>query len=911
MAKTLHLLLETEERSEPVYSSEFNLFLTVTATGVFLLGLVGLLGLVWNVPLLRTLLPEGAPQITYATAVGLMLLSIALRTVCEEDTLEGDPLWQLLVKWLALTIPVVMGLYFIVNYLVMSEFNLNRLLTFDIPEIYTALSTALCFLLIGGALLFQACFRPTEARLVYAVNLPALLAFCISLLSILALTLALPVLKNISMSLPAALGFSLTSAALLIITTPSSGLLTPLLSYEKRTRWTAAIGIFLGLAVLLLGFSSTLQAVSYIRNLGLSENALELRRLYLSLETLTLLLSVLVMSVTLRAAAYLQQSLIYSQQKDSTTALALYAADRESVMRRILQTVHRSLSLGDVLQTIVNEVGPFFQVDRCYIARFDEHTQTFSTPVKEYRASERVPSLLGRDIEAWHIETGLISRQLCEQKRIMHYTGQPEDSENTVNKMLVTLGIRSALGCAITHKGECLAIMFLHHIEKEREWRSEELTLLETITDQVGLAICQSDLFEQVQSDADQQALVAQFGEEALSGQDINALMKLATGYVQQKLKVDFSGILQYNQKDSTIRLAASQGARAGLTSLTFKATEDSFIKRCFVHQTCVMSGTLDEEGEPSPLMEALEVQNMAGVFIMGKEQPFGILSAASVQPFRFTEDKIHFLEAIATILALALQRKAIETELALSKSMAEQASQRKSEFLANMSHELRTPLNSIIGYAEMLEGGMAENNPERQEKYLRNIASSGQHLLSMVNSILDLSKVESGKIELELEWIDLEPLLFEMEGMSKGLAMKKGVRVSYDVEAGLTKFRADPVRFKQILFNLLSNAIKFNREGGQVWVRFYREKNEAGTWVAGEVQDTGIGIPSDKMSELFQEFHQIDSTYARQEEGTGLGLALTKRLVEMHGGVISAESEYTEGSCFRFLLPAYGERRP
>jgi signal transduction histidine kinase len=910
MAKALHILT-AGQRFKPDYSSPFNRLLTLTATGVFLLGFVGLLGLVWNVPLLRTFLPDGAPQITFAAAVGLMFLSIALRTVCEDDTLEGAPLWHLLVKWLALVIPILIGGYFILSYLIAAGFNLHRLLAFDIPDLYTALSTALCFLLLGGALFFQAWFRPTEARLVYAVNLPVLLTFCISLFSMLALIFALPVLQNISMSLPAALGFALTSAALLITTTPSSGLLTPLLSQEKRTRWTAATGIFMGLAVLLFGFFFTLQAISYIRDLGLSESALELRRLYLSFEVITIILSVLVMSVTLRASAYLQQSLMYSRQKDSTAALALYAAEREGVMRRIIQTVHQSLSLGDVLQTIVNEVGPFFQVDRCYIARFDEGAQAFSTPIKEYRLSEDVPSLLGRELKGWTLETGMISRQLCEQKRIMNYTWQPEDRESEINKLLSSLGIRSALGCAITHKDECLAIMFLHHLNQEREWRTEELTMLETITNQVGLAICQSDLFEQVQADADHQALIAQFGQEALSGQDLEAVMELAVQYVHRRLKVDFSGILQYNQKEGLVRISACQGLPSGLESLTFKATQDSFIKRCFLHQTCVMTSTLDEEDRPSPLMQTLEVQSMAGVFIMGKEKPFGILSAASRLPFKFSEDKIHFLEAIATILALALQRKSIEAELALSKGQAEQANQRKSEFLANMSHELRTPLNSIIGYAEMLEGGMAEDKPERQEKYLRNIASSGQHLLSMVNSILDLSKVESGKIELEPEWIDLEPLLFEMEGMIKGLAMKKRVQVSYDVEAGLRKFRADPVRIKQILFNLLSNAIKFNREGGQVWVRFYREENEEGAWVAGEVQDTGIGIPSDRMNELFQEFHQIDSTYARQEEGTGLGLALTKRLVEMHGGTISAESQYTEGSCFRFLLPAYGDPSP
>ncbi|MEK9148895.1 MAG: ATP-binding protein, partial [Candidatus Desantisbacteria bacterium] len=238
-------------------------------------------------------------------------------------------------------------------------------------------------------------------------------------------------------------------------------------------------------------------------------------------------------------------------------------------------------------------------------------------------------------------------------------------------------------------------------------------------------------------------------------------------------------------------------------------------------------------------------------------------------------------------------------TELASSNKQLQEASQAKSAFLANMSHELRTPLNSIIGFSEVLNEKTFGDLNEKQTKYINNILTSGKHLLTLINDILDLSKVEAGKIELKIEEFSLQEILTECQTLVKTLAAKKNIWLEVKIE-GITTMKADPVRFKQIMYNLLSNAIKFTPEKGRVDI----QAKPVDEMVQISVQDTGIGINREHYQKVFEEFQQIDSSYSKQYQGTGLGLPLTKRLVELHGGKIWLESEIGKGSIFAFTIP-------
>jgi PAS domain S-box-containing protein len=226
-------------------------------------------------------------------------------------------------------------------------------------------------------------------------------------------------------------------------------------------------------------------------------------------------------------------------------------------------------------------------------------------------------------------------------------------------------------------------------------------------------------------------------------------------------------------------------------------------------------------------------------------------------------------------------------------------ANQLKSQFLANMSHELRTPLNAIMGFAEAIRDGVAGEPSPEQREFAEDIYQAGRQLLGMINDILDLAKVEAGAMELTLETCDLAALVEEVVRVSRGLARGKGVELRTDMVPRPLELTADPLKLKQILYNLLSNGVKFTDKGGSVTV----EARATRETVVIRVIDTGIGIAPEDQVMLFEEFRQVDSSLTRKHEGTGLGLALTKRLVELHGGEITVDSEPGKGTTFTVTL--------
>ncbi|HWA75546.1 MAG TPA: PAS domain S-box protein [Polyangiaceae bacterium] len=228
------------------------------------------------------------------------------------------------------------------------------------------------------------------------------------------------------------------------------------------------------------------------------------------------------------------------------------------------------------------------------------------------------------------------------------------------------------------------------------------------------------------------------------------------------------------------------------------------------------------------------------------------------------------------------------------------QANRLKSEFLANMSHELRTPLNAIIGFTQLMFDGRVDAK-ERQQEFLGHILTSGQHLLQLVNDILDLSKVEAGKLEFRPESLHLASVVGEVISMLRSIAAGKGIRVSLDIEPSLGEVFIDPARFKQVLYNYLSNALKFTPDNGRVDVRVRPEGNEC---FRVEIEDNGIGIDPRDLGRLFVEFQQLDAALTKKHPGTGLGLALTKRLVEAQQGSVGVRSVLGKGSVFHAVLP-------
>ena len=261
-----------------------------------------------------------------------------------------------------------------------------------------------------------------------------------------------------------------------------------------------------------------------------------------------------------------------------------------------------------------------------------------------------------------------------------------------------------------------------------------------------------------------------------------------------------------------------------------------------------------------------------------------------------------HAMHREAAIHQMAHEQARERLDSLLQKSaQLEAISKHKSEFLANMSHELRTPLNAVIGFSELLAERMFGELNERQADYVKDIHESGKHLLSLVNDILDLSKVEAGRMEIEAALFDLPSALSGTVTLVRERALRHGIALSLEVDPRLGQIRADERKLKQILLNLLSNAVKFTPDGGRIEVTARLDGRVAEI----AVRDSGVGIAPEDQAAVFEEFRQVGRDAARKAEGTGLGLALTKRLVELHGGEIRLISAPGEGSTFAFTLPA------
>jgi PAS domain S-box-containing protein len=308
--------------------------------------------------------------------------------------------------------------------------------------------------------------------------------------------------------------------------------------------------------------------------------------------------------------------------------------------------------------------------------------------------------------------------------------------------------------------------------------------------------------------------------------------------------------------------------------------------------------------GISGPLVEQLQLEE---IFKTGNKESGEFTSEDGnswfVQANPVTDDNGRIIGVLETCRDIT-GRKAVE-KLLQEKQIAEIANHTKSEFLANVSHELRTPLNSIIGFSDLLIQQVFGELNEKQLKYAGNISKSGKHLLNLINDILDLSKVEAGKLELDYKEFELANKLNMIRNLLSPIADRKNIKIEIDVDKELTTIRADEDRFAQIMYNLVDNAIKFSYENNPVKI-MARKK---GDLVEITVKDTGIGIKAEDQQKLFKPFSQVDSFSSKKFQGTGLGLSLVKQIVHLHGGYVWFRSSPEEGSTFAFAIPIYGNK--
>ena len=475
-------------------------------------------------------------------------------------------------------------------------------------------------------------------------------------------------------------------------------------------------------------------------------------------------------------------------------------------------------------------------------------------------------------------------------------------------------GVRTMLATPLFREGIPIGAITIRR-QEVRPFTEKQIKLLETFADQAVIAIENVRLFQELEARTRELArsvgelrALGDVGQAVSSTLDLQTVLSTIVGHAVQLSGTDSGVIYEYDEGGQEFHLRASHRMEEELVEAIRAAPirqGEGATGRATATRTPVQVINLLEERELGatrlrPIAARLGYRSVLAVPLLREERILGALTVWRKEAGDFSAEVVNLLETFATQSAMAIQNARLFREIEDKSRQIEAANRHKSEFLANMSHELRTPLNAIIGFSEVLGERMFGELNEKQAEYTEDILSSGRHLLSLINEILDLSKVEAGRMELELATFDLPLAIDNARTFVRERATKHGINLDVVVDERLGDFVGDERKIKQILLNLLSNAVKFTPEGGRIGIKA-RQTDDS---VEISVSDTGIGISPEDQAKIFEEFRQVGSDYAHKVEGTGLGLTLAKKFVELHGGRIWVTSELGKGSTFSFTLP-------
>jgi two-component system, NtrC family, sensor kinase len=476
------------------------------------------------------------------------------------------------------------------------------------------------------------------------------------------------------------------------------------------------------------------------------------------------------------------------------------------------------------------------------------------------------------------------------------------------------VGIRTLMATPLLREGMAIGYILIRRLEAG-PFSDKQVALMKTFADQAVIAIENVRLFQELEArtrelarSVEELKALGEVGQAVSSTLDLQTVLSTIVGRAVQLSGTDSGVIYEYDEGKEEFHLRASHRMEEELVEAIRAAPirhGEGATGRATTSRTPVQVVNLLEERELGatrlrPIAARLGYRSILAVPLFREERVLGALTVWRKEAGNFSDEVLNVLQTFAAQSALAIQNARLFREIEAKSRELEAANRHKSEFLANVSHELRTPLNAIIGFSEvLLEKFFGELN-DKQNEYVDDILSSGRHLLSLINDILDLSKIEAGRMELELTKFDLSLAVENAITLVRERATRHGIKLARVIDERLAEFAGDERKVKQVLVNLLSNAVKFTPEGGQIKV----EASLSDSAVIISVTDSGIGIAPEDQEAIFEEFRQVGTNYAQKREGTGLGLTLTRKFVEMHGGKIWVESEVGKGSKFTFTLP-------
>jgi signal transduction histidine kinase len=445
-----------------------------------------------------------------------------------------------------------------------------------------------------------------------------------------------------------------------------------------------------------------------------------------------------------------------------------------------------------------------------------------------------------------------------------------------------------------------------------RAFTDKQIALLQTFADQAVNAIENVRLFTELQArtqeltrSVDKLTALGEVGQAVSSSLELETVLSTIVARAVQLAGAQAGTIWEYDEPAEEFRLRVTQNAPDSLVPrrvATLRKGEGAVGRLAVTHEPVQIPDIMKEGAYDSRLREVLVgggTRALLAVPLLRVGRVLGGLVMSRHTPGEFPPEVVEVLKTFATQSALAIQNARLFREIEEKGRQLAAATQHKYEFLANKSHELRTPHNAIIGFSEVLGERMFGDINEKQEEYVQDILASGRHLLSLINDILDLSKIEAGRMELEVEEFDLPQAIGNALTLVRERAGRRGIELHETIDERLGAIRGDERKVKQVLLNLLSNALKFTPEGGRIDVRSAVADGTAEI----SVTDTGVGIAEKDQDAVFEEFRQVGAADKRME-GTGLGLPLARKFVELHGGRLWLKSQVGVGSTFTFSLP-------
>ena len=599
---------------------------------------------------------------------------------------------------------------------------------------------------------------------------------------------------------------------------------------------------------------------------------------------------------------------LQASNRELTTAL-----DQQTAAAEVLRVISRSQTeLQPVFDAICDSASRLCGADLAGVFRLVDgqvhEVSSWSRLSPEFQ--EMMRRTFPRPVDA----STYIGRAILE-RRIIHVGDMADPAAPQSATSTQRFGFRSQLTVPMLRAGEPVGGITIVRREPG-PFSDDQIQLLHTFADQAVIAIENARLLTELHARTDELTrsvgelrALGEVGRAVSSTLDLDTVLTTIVSRAVDLSDADGGSIYEYDDAAEEFALRAAHNVDdPGVTlrrEIRLKkgegATGRLAVTRAPVQLPDISTAGVYDSRLRDVLLRA-GTRSVLAVPLLREEQLIGGLVVSRNTPGEFPPEIVRLLQTFATQSALAIQNARLFREIEIKSRELEVASQHKSEFLASMSHELRTPLNAVIGFSEVLLQGMFGETNEKQTEYLRDILASGQHLLSLINDILDLSKIEAGRMELDLADFHLPSAVDDALLLMRERAARRGITLERQVDARLGEIRADPRKVKQVLLNLLSNAVKFTPEGGRIEVRAACSDDGAEISVA----DTGIGIAAEDQEAVFEEFRQVGRS-DKKAEGTGLGLALCRKFVERHGGRIWVKSQLGAGSTFTFSLPRHG----